>query len=505
MNLRAQVPEKSSSERLVTLAISGVLTAASLVLMLVYTSPEFSWDEADYVASTDNSWGFLWSRSDYNRHGHGPMAIYLAKLGREILPSRLPFETRLRFMDALVGSAGVGFLYWILRRSFHTSRAAALMGSGLLLLSVIRLEETNVVGPHHLMLFCTLAFAGLGYGWLDRPGWTSGTVLGAVIGFGALSMTYVIPAGLCWGIAVSIAGRKWVEVKPAKFKVAPAVLIMAATAILFVLVLWPPGVLQHVILSNFHWYLHYSHATTLVGNRLVQDAPRSAALYWLSHLDAPILLSSAAILFLAGWKAIRTRSWSARHSYLAIWLGFFLITALAAHLAGSRNLLQLLGLLCLGTGAFFDEAVAAVPNGVRICAALVLISAAANFVWLSQSSRYTPYFATSGFRAFLSENRNRLDENANAMVYNTPAFGVYVKLTGTPVNWEVQEAPWIARDDVPMPGGLRYVLISSIFDDMPAGQPMRVVEQTWPVVWRHKDDHAWEWRLYENPQASAGR
>src|SRR5713101_2754975 len=92
-----------SSQRPITWLVSIILTLASIVLMLSCTSPEFSWDEADYLASTANHWGFLWGGFDYVRHAHGPMAIYLAKLGQEVLPVRVgSLEGRLRFFEALV-------------------------------------------------------------------------------------------------------------------------------------------------------------------------------------------------------------------------------------------------------------------------------------------------------------------------------------------------------------------------------------------------------------------
>ena len=99
-------------------------------------------------------------------------------------PWRISRQTRTRNVACLGGIArssltlsssargflgGLRFLYWTLRHSFRTSRAAALVGSSLLLFSVIRLEETNIIGPHHLMLACTLVIAGLGYQWCERP------------------------------------------------------------------------------------------------------------------------------------------------------------------------------------------------------------------------------------------------------------------------------------------------------------------------------------------------
>lgn len=210
MDRSADGREHIPSERSITLSVVVIITLASIVLMLSLTSPELSWDEADYASNTATPWSVLWRTSDYIRHSHGPMAIYFAKLGQEVFPAgTVSLEVRLRFLATLVASLAVGLLYWMLRRSFKTSRAAALVGASLLLFSVIRLEETNIIGPHHLMLACTLAIVALGYEWRDRPTVQASLGLGAVMAFGALSMTYVVPAALCWAVAVSLAGREW--------------------------------------------------------------------------------------------------------------------------------------------------------------------------------------------------------------------------------------------------------------------------------------------------------
>jgi hypothetical protein len=316
MALFADGRKHISSERIITLSVVLIITLASIVLMLSCTSPEFSWDEADYVANTANQWGFLWGGSDYGRHGHGPMAIYLAKLGQEVLPAGTgPLEGRLRFFEALVGSLAVGFLYLTLTHSFRTSRAAALAGSSLLLFSVIRLEETNIIGPHHLMLACTLAIVGLGYQWRDSPTLQAALGLGTVMAFGALSMTYVMPAALCWAVAVSVAGEEWIAWDRTHFKVSWSIPVMLATAAIIVTALWPPGVLDDVIISDFRMYaLHYQNHPTLVGDRIFEVTPSSAVVYWLAHLDAPILVFSISVILIALWKAFRTGRLSSKHA-----------------------------------------------------------------------------------------------------------------------------------------------------------------------------------------------
>ena len=492
----------------VTLTSVAIITVVSIILMLSCTSPELSWDEADYVTSTAKSWNFLWSGSDYNRHSHGPMAIYLAKLGEEVLPAWSgSFEARLRFFAAVVGSIGVGFLYWIFRYCFGTSRSGALVGAGLLVFSVIRLEETNIVGPHHLMLACTIAIIGLGYRWRDQPTVLAAVVLGAVMGFGALSMTYVIPVALCWVAALFLAGGNWIAWDRGRFKIARAIPIMVVTAVVVVAVLWPPGVWQHVVISNFRWYLHYSHTPTLVGDRVYEVTPRWAALYWLAHLDAPILAFSSLIIGVAFWKALSEsghfscKNVSSKHIYLSVSLSFFIVTALTAHMAGPRNLLQFVGVLCLAAGALFDEAFGDQTRVGRLGCVAILVIAALNLLWLSRSSSYTPSLATSGYRAFLQENHHRLGEKAKWLVASLPALEIYAQQSGMLLTCDIEQMAWSTLPTAPLPADTKYVLMPAIvYDHMPADQPMRrVVAEHWKVVWSHKQNHTWELRLYENP------
>lgn len=268
------------------------------------------------------------------------------------------------------------------------------------------------------------------------------------------------------------------------------------------LVLWPPGVVQHVILSNFRWYMHYAHATTIVGGLIVDHAPRSAYLAWFARLDAPVLVVSVGIIAASVWKAIRARHLSSKHVYLGIFLAFFLSTALSAHVAGARNLLQFIGVLCLATSAVYDEAVGSAPRRVQTSASVVLVFCALNLLWLSHSSSYIPFLATNGYKAFLQENRSRLRENAKAMMFNTWAFNLYAKNGAAAVNWDVAEMDWTPSADAALPADVKYVLIPGfVYEDMPAEQPMRrIVADHWNLVWEHKEGHAWGLRLYENPR-----
>src|SRR5262249_21896584 len=320
---------------------------------------------------------------------------------QDVLPAWAGWlEVRSRFFPALTGSMAIGFLYWTLRYSFSTSRAAALLGSSLLLFSVIRLEETQIMGPHHLMLAVTLMIAGLGYQWRDSPTLKAAIGLGAVMAFGVLSTTYVIPAALCWAIAVSLTGKEWVAWDRTYFKISWSVPVLLVTTVILVVALWPPG-LRRSFVHDFLYYLHLPNHPTLVGDRIFEVTPRAAVVYWLAHLDAPILVASMSIILIALGKASKNGHLLPKHAYLSVFLAFFLATMLAAHVAGARNLLQFIGIMCLATGALFDEALGYKPRLVQFGSSIVGVIAALNLIWLSRSASYVPYWATNGYRAFL--------------------------------------------------------------------------------------------------------
>jgi hypothetical protein len=474
----------SAHKQLTDVLVIAILIIASMRLMLFFTSPELSWDEADYAVAVSNDWSSLWGGHEYDTHFHGPMMIYLAKLGEEVLPAGLGLETRFRFFDALIGSLAVGLLYFFLRHSFNASRPAALAGSSLLLFSVIRLEETDIISMHHLMLACTIALAALGYHWRERPSLQAAIGLGAVIAFGALSTTYVIPAALCWAVAVGLAGKGWFAWDRMQFKISWWIPAMVLVAALIVLLLWPPGVLSTTILRDFLIYLHFPRTA----------APRWIAVYWLARLDLPILVFSTLIILVAVWKASRSGCLSSKHAYLAVFILFFLTTALTAHLAGARNLLQFIGVLCLATGALFDEAIGYQPLVLRSSSATAMILGAINIAVLWQSPGYTSAFATDGYRAFVKENDVRLREGARAQVYGLPVLNFYSQQEGASVTSDVSELDGTA----PLPTDVKYVLMPTFF--CAEHPPQRVVCEHWNVVWSFKGAHVWELRLYENPQ-----
>ena len=495
------IDPSAAVERALTLFIVIALTIIAANILLRSAAPEYGWDEADYLSSTSLSWHHLWSSSDYALHWHGPLSIYLAKAGSAIVPATPAPETRFRYLVALVGSLAVGALYWALRHPFGASRTASLVAAGLLLLSVIRSRETDVVGPHHLMLLCTIVLLALAYQWREKPGLKSALVLGTVVGIGALTSTYIIPVAVCAFFAVWVAGKNWISADRLHLKLSWSIPILIVTAVALMLVFWPPGILRFRFIKDFSIYLRYSHHTTLVGNQIYETTPRSALVYWLVHLEAPIFLASLTVIPLAYWKARKLQVQSSKHAYLLTCVAFFLTLCLAAHLAGARNLLQLVGVLCLAVGALLDEVLGSRTAIVRVLAAAVVALAVVNFIWLSRYAHYTPYIACDGYRAFLSENQSRLSQKARAQVYGMPILDYYARETATAVGWDAEELPWTTRADAPLPDDVQYVLVPAFIpDSMPPDQPIRrIVAEHWKLVWRHPSEEGWELRLYERP------
>jgi hypothetical protein len=478
-----------------------VLVVVSAVTMLRFMSPELQWDEADYAANAGKSWSFLWSTFDYSRHAHGPLGLYLAKLGETLLPAgMLSVETRLRGLIVLVASLSAGIVYWGLRCCAHTSRAAAVVGATLLSFNVIRVLETPVMGPHHLMLVCTVAMLVLGFRWRSSPTLSAAVALGAIAAYGALSMTYIVPAMLAWGLAVTFAGRGWVVFTRTQVGISWMVAVVAVVALLLLELAWPPSVLQRAFINDFKFYLHYPPFATLVGDRIFQAAPRSAWWFWLTRLDAPLLVMSVVTIGAAVWNGVRRRTLSSKHAYLAICLGVYLAAALTAHMAGARNLLQVAGVLCVVVGALFDETFIASPlvrNGVT---AVVMLVAAGNLVLHAESATYVPFVATDGYRAFLREEKAVAAEHVSAIVAGDPVLQFYAKETNTPLNWTTHETGWNTRANIPVRSDAKYALIQSSFDYMPPDQPMRrVIAAQWKLIWSYQPAHAWALRLYQRP------
>lgn len=160
-------------------------------------------------------------------------------------------------------------------------------------------------------------------------------------------------------------------------------------------------------------------------------------------------------------------------------------------------MLQFMGVLCLATGALFDEALGHRPKLVWFSSAAVMILAALNLLWLSQSSSYTPYPGTNGYRAFLTENKERVADKSKALVAGVPILKFYAQQSGIPLSWDLSEMPW----NSPLPPDIDYVLMPAVvYNYTPAS---RVIAQHWKVAWSFKGSRAWELRLYQKPPANS--
>ena len=489
-----------SSERNLTIAIVLAITLASLALLLSLASPELTWDEADYSSGITHHWSYLWDHSHYRRHNHGPMAIYLAKLGDEILPaSALSIEFRLRFFEAIAGSLAVGLIYAVLRHAFQTSRSAALVGSSLLLFDVIRLTDTYIIGPHHLMLLWSILLLGLGYQWRNTPNLTSALGLGLVLGFAALSMTYTVPATICWALSVAAFGQGWISFERWRVKISPYTFLMLAIAAVITLALWPAALFHFP--KDFYVYLSYPGFPTFVGDRLYEITPHWAAAYWLAHFDLPFLVVSFAIIFLALWNAYRAGHLSAKHGYLFIWFAFFFATMIKAHMAGSRNLILFIGVAALITGALFDEALGGKRRLIPFAATTIIAWAAINLFCLVHFATEPAATSAFGYKAFIRDNRPILADAKTKVILFAPILKLYCQQEGVPIACDLVEYPWFVTPDTTLPPDAEYALMSPLnCDDMPLTQPMRrIVSEHWKLVWDVKAEHGNELRLYQKP------
>ena len=236
---------------------------------------------------------------------------------------------------------------------------------------------------------------------------------------------------------------------------------------------------------------------------MFEVTPRWAVAYWLGRVDAPLLLCSLTIICAALWKALSIGRLSSKHAYLMLSLVFFLATLLVAQIAGARNMLQFVGVLCLATGALFDEAVGNERRNLgRLAAAAIILLAVLNLAWLTRSRSYLPYLATDGYQSFLKDNRATLREKAGALVYGIPILNFYAQQDAVAIGWDMSEAPWTTRTDFAIPASVKYALIPGfVFKDMPEQQPLRrIIADHWKVTWSYASPGAWELRLYEKSE-----
>jgi hypothetical protein len=232
-----------------------LLVLASTVVSLRLTSPQLSWDEADYALDAKGEWRTL---SYTASHGHGPLILYLIKLSAATPLELMAIEDQSRLLLALMGAFAIGVTYWGLRHVFATSRLGALAGATLFMLSVIRLRETNIIGPHYPFLLWTVLVCVLSYRWRHTPTISAALVLGSVFGLAAATMVYCIPLALCWGVAMVVMRAKWLAYDRVHLQIPWMTILLAGTAIMVVSVLWPPSMRDLALLKSFRSYVGYA-------------------------------------------------------------------------------------------------------------------------------------------------------------------------------------------------------------------------------------------------------
>src|SRR4030095_13547224 len=111
--------------------------------------------------------------------------------------------------------------------------------------------------------------------------------------------------------------------------------LLAGTAIMVVSVLWPSSMRDLALLKNLYWYVRYAKEghLTLVGDELLQRPSGTAYIYWLWHLDGPILFFGLLGFAHFAYRTCRTRSVPMKHRHLLAFVGVLCATALAAHIA----------------------------------------------------------------------------------------------------------------------------------------------------------------------------
>jgi hypothetical protein len=134
-----------------------------------------------------------------------------------------------------------------------------------------------------------------------------------------------------------------------------------------------------------------------VGNELLQKASGTAYVYWLWHLDAPILFFGLLGLARSAYRTCRIRSVPIKHRQLLAFVGVLCATALAAHIAGPRNFLLVIGGVCLFAGVTCDELIQHAQWPML------------NLVAVRMHEQKIPQLFWNGYQSFIEHNQWRLN------------------------------------------------------------------------------------------------
>lgn len=483
--------------RLVILWLVGVW------LWLALTSPELSYDEAAYAAGLSLPWRDLWATDTYTRHEHGAWMIYLAKLGQVFLPAGwLSIETRLRLPGVLLGSLAPVVVWLITHRLLHRSTLAAWVAASLLLGSVIRLSETNIIGPNPSMLLWTLAVVGVGLVWREKRTLATTVALGGLLALAGVTMTYVFPLTTALTTALALSSLPTLfKDRRATLRTTVAVVGVGLVMGLGMTLLWPPSILQNSVWNSFVWFATTFRSRgqpTLLHGVVEERLGPSAYFDWLISLDLPLLLVGGLALGWTLWRATQRHYDNGVARYL---LGFVLVligVAVSAHVAGSRNLLQVLGVVCVLVGLAFDPIVLGLTRHRRLIAPVIIGLSVVNLAYQTWLPTRIPYLAVDGFATFVTSEGLRLAEPTPALVSGSPILRFYAAQAGQPIGWRITELPWSAEATTAQLSSSQYALLTEfVYGFYPPSHPARrVIVETWDIVWEYKKPHTYGVRLY---------
>jgi hypothetical protein len=477
-----------------TLAIALILTLAATWLSLELTSPELSWDEADYALTAPDTWRRI---SQSTPHYHGPVIPYLVQAGRSLarVAGKGRVEDRLRFFFALAGGASIGVVYWGMREGIGLSRVAAWVAAWLLLASGIRLRETNLIGPHYPFLLCTVGVFFLGYRYRRKLSRWGSACLGVAFGGAGATMAYVFPLIVAW--AAAMLGSRWFVLGKRGLLLRWPVLVALGVGAVTISALWPASLWHFSIFTNLDFYMQYADRghPTLVGETIYGKPPRMAYALWLWTKELPLLLLSVAAAGWGFWRRWSKREEAPGHRELAGYYWRFsavlLGTALVAHIAGPRNLLFVVAMLCIGVGVWADRWVGGSRARAAVLGAFVTLGTCAYLRYLEEEPK--PALSVGSYREFLDQNAPLTQKQLAATIEGLPILEFYAKDRGKLLSWKAADLPAHPNASAPLAEGTSVILISEWnYRFLPENHPVRAeLRRGWKEIWKGKGERQW--------------
>jgi hypothetical protein len=494
---------------LLDLALFLALFAAALPVRFQYTHGDLWLDEADYaVASLHGFEANRWDRSDNPRepdslirarHFHAPLTAQVLELAHRWSAD----DRALRTPFVLAGGLTVGLIYLCGVALFDRRREIAIGCAALVICTPahIRMASHAVPWSPIILEMVLLLWTLILYTQTRRHGWLVGAG-------GALGMLFVTSETFFVVLLALVALLPFLL--QAEFREAAkrkrALLGLAGGAGLFLaiaLALWPIGLLGHSLRMLRH-YVEMRHVPfpTNIGDQVYDIAPRWAYLYWYWHEYRPFFvcyaLGTLAVLIL-----LALRKAPAGTGALLLLTGLLLAGAHKAHIIGPEYLAHCLVLLSLVAGYF-------VLAASRLSRPLGFVLMAVVGVSLSRWVQPRPlpgmdaraqisrWPQAARFLATRWQPKDRLILGPQPAVVARWYLSTVVR---TPI-YEAQIGQIPLHDPKPAfldklrAGKVRYVVISSAFEDRPYLDPRtRQVLEPWRIVWRSDERGTGEPRL----------